>query len=296
MVSYVCVGLESCVFFAILKITKLYEEIKMLKADFHVHSEFSNDCSEKIEKQIKRAINLGLEYICFTDHCDMDYPSPEKESEYILDTKSYIEKVNYLKEKYDDKIKVLCGVEIGLMPYLKDRLNAYTNKYNFDFIIGSSHMVRGKDPAIDDFFKGKTEKEAYREYFESILENVKAFNNYNVYGHLDYVVRYGPNKNKYFDFNYYKDVFEEILKIIIQNGNGIEINTSGLRNLGYPHPHKDIIKMYKDLGGEIITVGSDAHLSEYIGYKFDEAEEYLKRLGFHYYTVFENQKLKFYKL
>ena len=134
-----------------------------------------------------------------------------------------------------------------------------------------------------------------KEYFESILENVKAFKKYNVYGHLDYVVRYG--KNKYFDFNDYKDVFKEILIIIIENGKGIEVNTAGLRkNLGYPHPHKDILKMYKDLGGEIITVGSDAHFSEHIAYKFDEAREYLKQVGFRYYTVFENQDSKFLKL
>ena len=74
--------------------------IKLLKADFHVHTEFSNDCCEKIERQIERAINLDLEYICFTDHCEMDYPSSEKENEYMLDTKRYIEKINSFKEKY----------------------------------------------------------------------------------------------------------------------------------------------------------------------------------------------------
>ena len=276
---------------------KKREGIKLLKADFHVHTEFSNDCSVKVESQIERAINLDLEYICFTDHCDMDYPSTYKESKYMLDTKSYIEKINLLKERYKSKIKVICGVEIGLMPYLKKRLNEYTNNYNFDFIIGSSHLVRGKDPAITDFFAGRDEKAAFMDYFESILENVKTFKNYNVYGHLDYVVRYGPNKNKYFDFNDYKDLFEEILKIIIRNEKGIEINTAGLRkNLGYPHPHQDILKMYKDLGGEIITVGSDAHFPEHIAYKFDEAKEYLKEAGFRYYTVFENQEAKFLKL
>lgn len=126
---------------------------------------------------------------------------------------------------------------------------------------------------------------------------MRTFDNYNVYGHLDFVVRYGPNKRKYFNFNDYKDLFVEILKIIIQNGKGIEVNTAGLRkNLGYPHPHKDILKMYKDLGGEIITIGSDAHLPEHIGYKFEDISELLKSLGFNYYTVFENQNPKFYNL
>lgn len=215
----------------------------MILADCHVHTEFSNDCFVKIEQQIERAIELGLKFICITDHCDMDYPSADEEAEYMLDTEQYIRKIEFLKEKYKGKIDVLCGVEIGLRPYLKERIN----RYNFDFIIGSSHAVNGIDIG--------------------------------------------------FNFNDYKDLFVEILKTIVQNGKGIEVNTAGLRkNLGYPHPHKDILKMYKDLGGEIITIGSDAHLPEHIGYKFEDIPEILKSIGFNYYTVFENQNPKFYKL
>ncbi len=271
----------------------------MIKSDSHVHTEFSNDCSVKIEQQIEKAIELGLKFISITDHCEMDYLSSEKENDYILDTNTYVQKINMLKEKYRKQINVLCGVEIGLRPYLKERISNYVNSYNFDFIIGSSHAVNGIDIGFnfDEFFKGKNEKQAYREYFEYTLENVKTFDNYNVYGHLDFIVRYGPNKSKYFNFNDYKDLFAEILKIIIKNGKGTEVNTAGLRkNLGYPHPHKDILKMYKDLGGEIITIGSDAHLPEHIGYKFEDIPEILKSIGFNYYTVFENQNPKFYKL
>lgn len=271
----------------------------MVEADFHVHTEFSNDCSVNVESQIEKVIELGLKFICITDHCDMEYPCLEKESEYMLNTDLYVQRLGFLKEKYKEKINVLCGVEIGLMKHLKEKINDYINKYNFDFIIGSSHAVNGIDIGynFDIYFTGKSERQAYQEYFESILENVKTFNNYNVYGHLDFVVRYGPNKSKYFDFNDYKDIFEELLKIIIRNGKGIEINTAGLRkNLGYPHPHKDILKMYKDLGGEIITVGSDAHFPEHIGYKFENIAGLLKSIGFNYYTIFENQKPKFHSL
>lgn len=246
----------------------------MIKSDSHVHTEFSNDCSVKIEQQIEKAIELGLKFISITDHCEMDYLSSEKENDYILDTNTYVQKINMLKEKYRKQINVLCGVEIGLRPYLKERISNYVNSYNFDFIIGSSHAVNGIDIGFnfDEFFKGKNEKQAYREYFEYTLENVKTFDNY-------------------------KDLFAEILKIIIKNGKGTEVNTAGLRkNLGYPHPHKDILKMYKDLGGEIITIGSDAHLPEHIGYKFEDIPEILKSIGFNYYTVFENQNPKFYKL
>lgn len=265
----------------------------MIKADFHVHTDFSNDCSVSAEHQIESAIKRGLKFICLTDHLDMHLYSDKK---YVLDICGYVNKINNLKEKYRDIINVLCGIEIGLQPSLKETINDNIGDYDFDFIIGSSHAVNNIDIGYkpDKYFSGKSEKEAYREYFESILENVKTFNNYNVYGHLDYVVRYGPNKNKYFNFSDYKDIFEEILKTIIRNGKGIEINTAGLRkNLGYSHPHRDILKMYKDLGGEIITIGIDAHLPAHIGYRFQDIPELLRELGFTCYTVFERQVPKF---
>lgn len=263
----------------------------MINADFHVHSNFSYDCEVEPKEQIESAIDKKLKYICFTDHYETD------EMNFINNTQKYINKIGELKLIYKNKIKILVGVEIGLDTNFKDNIINYTNNYKFDFVIGSSHKIYGNDPAMGEYFNNKTEKQAYLKYFESILENVKTFNNFNVYGHLDYVVRYGPNKNKYFDFSNYKDVFEEILKIIIQNGKGIEINTAGLRkNLGYPHPHKDILKMYKELGGEIITIGSDSHFSNHIGYKFDQVKKLLKDIGFKYYTIFDNQKSKFYNI
>ncbi len=265
----------------------------MIKADFHVHTDFSNDCSVSAERQIDSAIKQGLKFICFTDHLDMHLYSDKK---YVLDIDSYVNKISSFKGKYKNQINVLCGIEIGLQSSLKEAINDNIGGYDLDFIIGSSHAVNNIDIGYnsDKYFSDKSEKEAYREYFESILENVKTFNNYNVYGHLDYVVRYGPSKNKYFKFSDYKDIFEEILKTIIRNGKGIEINTAGLRNnLGYPHPHRDILKIYKDLGGEIITIGSDAHLLEHIGHRFQDIPELLRELGFKCYTIFERQAPKF---
>lgn len=282
--------------FFLIKIIKFFEVNNLIEADFHVHTEFSNDCSIKAEKQIESAIKLGFKHVCITDHCDMHLYNDEK---YVLDINSYLNKINILKEKYKKQINVFCGIEIGLLPNLKEDIHKSINSSDYDFIIGSSHAVNGLDIGYNakKYFNEKSEKEAYFEYFESILKNVNVFNNYDVYGHLDYIVRYGPNKDKNFDFNDYKDVFGEILKNIIKNNKGIEINTSALRNnLKYPHPHKDILKMYKELGGEIITVGSDAHLPEHIGYGFRNIPELLKSVGFKQYTVFENHIPRFINL
>ena len=268
-------------------------EKKMIKADVHVHSDFSADTEIEMESHIKTAIKLGFESLCITDHYDMGYPNDAE----IFDIEIYFKKIQELKEKYHNKIELLCGIELGLMPHLKEKISAIISKYNFDFIIGSSHLIDiDHDSCLKSFYEKRSEKEAYTEYFKSILQNVKTFSEYDVYGHLDYTVRYGPNKNKFFDFNDYKEIFEELLKIIIENNKGIEINTAGLRNgLGYPHPHKDILKMYKSLGGKIITVGSDAHVTEYLGHEFKVAEDLMKEIGFNCYAVYKNRVPSFYK-
>ena len=168
----------------------------------------------------------------------------------------------------------------------------------FDFVIGSSHVVHGYDPYYGEFFENREESACYREYFESILANVQTFDNYSIYGHLDYAVRYCPSGESAFRFSDYADVFEAILKTIIEHGKGIEINTGSLyKNMTYAHPHPSILKLYKELGGEIITVGSDAHIPKYIGYDFETyARDILTATGFRYYCTFEQMKPVFHKL
>ena len=172
-----------------------------------------------------------------------------------------------------------------------------TNGYPFDFVIGSSHVVHGKDPYYFSFFDGKTEQEAYTEYFVSILENLDAFTDFDVYGHIDYVVRYGPNRNADYTYAKYADVLDEILKKLISLGRGIEINTGGFKyGLGHPNPSEEILSHYHELGGEILTIGADAHQPEHVAYDFKKVRDLLKACGFSYYTVFRNRKPEFYKL
>ena len=135
------------------------------------------------------------------------------------------------------------------------------------------------------------------EYFESILENMEAFTDFDVYGHIDYIVRYNPNRKDNYSFSAYQDILDEILKKIIFLGKGIELNTGGFKyGLGHPNPHEDILKRYRELGGEIITTGSDAHVTDYLGYEFAKAYEILKKVGFSYYTIFKGRKPEFLRL
>ncbi|MBQ8982318.1 MAG: histidinol-phosphatase HisJ family protein [Lachnospiraceae bacterium] len=264
----------------------------MIIADCHLHSEFSSDSDTPVTTMLEQAFDHQMKYFYLTDHHDIDFP-PEAANglTFLLDTDAYFRRLTELKEQYAGRIEIRYGVELGLMSHITDKLYDYTRKYPFDFIIGSSHLVRGIDPYYPEYYEGRSETEAYREYFQSIDDNVHAFHDYDVYGHLDYVVRYGPTKNTNWNFKDYADIFESLLKKIISDGKGIEINTAGLyKGLGYPHPHKDILMMYKELGGEIITIGSDAHTPENFAYGFGTAEALLSDCGFRYYCIYKNRK------
>ncbi len=272
----------------------------MIITDMHVHSHFSSDSTEQPEAIIETAISKGFSYVYFTDHHDMDFPVNinEPEMDFQLDFDSYIEKLFKLREQYQGKIEVRLGVEQGICPETAPRIATLSNQYPFDFIIGSSHLtaLKNGDPYYPEYYSGKTNIEAYREYFMSEVENVKLTDGFDVYGHLDYAVRYCPDPAFEYHFADYKDIFEVLLKSLIEKGKGIEINTAGITKIGYPHPHIEALKLYKELGGEIITIGSDAHKKEDIGFGFDIAEELLKTVGFQYYTIYKNRKPTFIKL
>lgn len=261
-------------------------------ADCHLHSSFSGDSDTPMEQMIREGIKKGLKTMCFTEHMDIGFPDSPTESGnvFLLNTDSYLYELASLKEKYRNQLRILFGVELGLQPEVLRDNAVYAKSYDFDFIIGSSHVCHGKDPYFASFYEGRSEKEAYREYFESILENVRKFSNYDVYGHLDYVVRYGPNKDQNYCYDEYRDILDEILKLLIEKEKGIELNTggfsAGLRDF---HPCRDALRRYRELGGEIITLGSDSHDCARIGAHFETAANLLKECGFRYYHVFEKR-------
>lgn len=119
-----------------------------IKADFHVHSTYSGDAESSMESMILKGIDLGFETICFTDHQDIDFPYDEKTpvGTFDLNTDSYLYELLGLREKYKDKIKVMFGVEIGMQPHLRRELALYAKAYDFDFIIGSVHLLNKEDP------------------------------------------------------------------------------------------------------------------------------------------------------
>lgn len=159
--------------------------------DCHMHSSFSADSDTPMENMVLKALSLGLKGVTFTEHLDPDYPSTPESLDFSLDLFSYRKELLRLQEIYKDKIQLRFGIELGLQPQLEKYFRKLTKDMPFDFVIGSSHVVHGYDPYYPDFFEGRKEFRCYMEYFESILENLSVYHDFDVYGHLDYVVRYG---------------------------------------------------------------------------------------------------------
>ena len=263
--------------------------------DMHMHCHFSGDSNAAPPDMVRAAIEKGLAGICFTDHLDIDYK--ETPGLFDLDIPAYKKEILSVKEAFTDKLDIGWGIELGLQPYLAMENNKIIQGNAFDFVIGSTHVVKQVDIYFPTYYEGRTEEECYREYFEETLKNAQSEVDFDVYGHLDYVVRYGPNKNKFYSYQKYADIIDEILRTLIAKGKGIELNTAGFKyGLGHAHPTLETLKRYKELGGEIITLGSDGHAPEQIAWDFAKAPEILKEAGFTYFTIFKTRKPKFIKL
>ncbi len=263
----------------------------MIKTDYHVHSTHSHDGISTMEEHVQTAIKNNIEELCFTEHYDI-YEGVKNSTLKTIDVENYVQNFYELQKKYQNEITLKLGIEIGLQPDISNTIKEMVSKYNFDFIIGSSHITCKKDISKDpSFFEGLTQKEAYNKYFKEVLENIKIYNEFDVYGHIDYIVRYGGYTNKQIKYEEYQDILDNILKTIISKNKGIEINTSGYRyGLNTAHPNTEILARYKELGGEILTIGSDAHQACDLCSNFEEISKLLKKLGYTKYTTFKNRE------
>lgn len=274
-------------------------------ADYHVHTEYSDDSVYPMEHVVRDAIQMGMDEICFTDHVDYgikaDWDSGEEmvyrgnEPFANVDYPRYMDEIRRMKEVYGDKITIRTGLEFGMQVHTIPQYEALFERYPFDFIILSIHQVEDKEFWTQEFQEGRTQKEYNERYYEELLNVVRTYKDYSVLGHLDLIVRY--DKAGIYPFERVRPLIEEILKTVIADGKGIEINTSSRRyGLADSTPSKEILKLYRELGGRIITIGSDSHKPEHLGAYFREAKQYLKGLGYEQFCTFDQMQPVFHSL
>lgn len=259
----------------------------MRTIDYHVHTYFSGDSKADPRKHVKQAVLMGLDEICFTDHRDFDYPIDS----FDLDVERYYQMIMSLKEEFKNEIKIKWGIEIGLDMNYQKEINELIDQYPFDFVIGSIHVINHTEFYYGDFFKGLSKEQAHRYFFEETLRCVQNFDCFNVLGHLDYIMRYGPYENRMIEHDKYQDLIDEIFKTLIAKNKGIEVNTSGyslLKTCGFPNFKQ--VKRYYDLGGRIITIGTDSHTSDRVGTYVEDVKMNLEKIGFKDVSTFTNRK------
>ena len=265
-------------------------------ADQHVHSHHSGDSTERMEAVAERAVRLGMTDLCFTDHNDFDYPDVGDPrvtpTTFCLDTDAYYREYLDLRAHYAGRISLQYGVELGLQPQLAGENRAFAASKPFDLIIASIHVANRRDPYYPSFYEGRTEEEAMREMLEATLENISLYDDFDVLGHLDYIIRYFPSGRQTMDMSPFSGLLDDILRLLILRGQGLDLNTAPLWKKGYPemNPSRQILTRYRELGGRIVTFGSDAHQAEHVGDAFDLAEKLAVESGFTEYAVFRNRK------
>lgn len=257
--------------------------------DYHLHSQFSGDSQTTLDAICKAATAKGISEIAITDHMDYSYPAIRPNHQ-IANIDTYMETITRYQQQYAGMLTIRIGIEIGMELHHLEACDQFLQQYSFDFVIGSIHECHGLPASRSVFFENKTKQQAYEDYYNSILECIQAFDNFDVLGHLDYCKRYYPGDYHTDDHFIAQPLVEEILRTLIAKGKGIEVNTSGFRHVSQMcMPHYDIVALYRQMGGTRITIGSDSHREESVGFHVADVATQLKQIGFTHISTFQKR-------
>ena len=270
----------------------------MLKKRFdqHVHSSFSSDGEPgtDVARILEIAIAKGLAGVAVTDHLDPLWPDEVIPSD--IDLPAYEAALLEAESIYGDRICFIKGVEAGL---IKGEANAICREavraFPYDFVIGAIHCSATTPVDFPPFLEGRALRDIIDEYYQLILDCVREYKDYDVLGHINVIDRYTDG---FAPEDMYMPYIDEILKILVADGKGLEFNTGNFRfNIGKRGiPTMPVLKRFKELGGEIVTIGSDSHCADKVGACLEDGEEMLLAAGFEYIAVFSNRQPGFVKL
>ena len=261
-----------------------------MTADYHVHTYFSDDSTCPMEDMLRRAVELGLDELAFTEHVDYGV-----KTDLNCDYAAYFDELARMQERFAGRLTIRRGIEFGVQTHTVEQFQKDFERYPFDFVILSNHQIGDREFWRGEYQQGKSQEEIHRDYYTAILEVMQLYRNYSVLGHLDMIKRYNP----YGDYPDEKvmDLVDAILRRAIADGKGIEINTSCFRyKLKDLTPSRTILRRYHELGGEVLTFGSDAHKTENLAERMDEARDAARSIGFRYFCTFEGMTPTFQRL
>ena len=266
--------------------------------DNHNHSQFSFDGGRtSVGKTVNSAIGKGLAGICFTDHCDFFVPPMKAQHEEyvpeVFDVEARNAEIDKVNVKCPRDFHVFKGIEIGVQKSERDKIAAHLEKYSFDEIIASVHYLDDTDPFWGGYYEGKTWRYAYGHYLETLYdEMVWLGDRFDIMGHYDYVTRYAPYPECSILYKDFPDILDSMLRYLAENGKALEINTKTYQDFKGRTPvlDKNILMRYRELGGEIISLGSDSHDADRVGFNFEQTAALVSRCGFKYLAHFDKRK------
>ncbi len=268
----------------------------MIPFDFHTHCTLSFDGKSSAEDMAKRAAELGIEHYALTDHVDLgDFPDKDFDLEATVNGAREI--IPALQKEYAESTELLYGVELGQGVHDKALAEKLLAANDYDFVIGSTHNIRDHEDFYFLDYKDTDVPELLRLYFDELLETAE-WGRFDVMGHITYPLRYITGDHGIdVDLSQFDSVIDEILRTLIKNGRGIEINTSGLRQkYGRTFPDADVVRRYRELGGEILTIGSDAHCTDDLGKGIEVGIKAAKEAGFDRIAVFRKRVPEFVRI
>lgn len=262
-------------------------------ADQHTHSEYSMDSKNRIEDVCEKAIAVGLDELVITDHLDLNSNEMILSLEPALDVQAAYHAICHYRDKYSDRLKLGVGLELGQAHDCPDKAKKILETFRYDQVIGSVHNLRGMpDFYLMAFYKltGRQCHIFLTQYFKE-LEEVVDLGYFDTLAHLTYPLRYFKEGGHDLSLELHLPVIKRIFEKLIAKGKALEVNTSGYRkDLGCPLPDLDILKLYYDMGGRLITVGSDAHYVDDIGADIQRTYDELKKIGFTHIASFTDRK------
>ncbi len=264
---------------------------KIVLADYHVHSTFSPDATDTVDAMCEAAAAAGFGEICFTDHADFE---PKDESYGLLNLRfdEYRGALEAAVRKWEGVLSVRIGVEADYQDWYDGQVERFLEGRRLDFVLGSVHWV-DRLATTGEVFDRYDLAEAYRRYLENVLGAARS-GLYDAIAHLDSIKRYAFDKYGEAGLKDFRQDIEAILRVMVDNGTALEINSSGLRRaLGRTMPDLETLRLYRQLGGELLTIGSDAHSVRYAGFGVREAVAVAKAAGFRYITVYHDRRPEF---
>lgn len=265
----------------------------MRTPDLHIHSHFSPDSLMNPVEAVNVAIEAGITDLCFTEHMDLGHHIESFNR--IPDFAEMYASVSNLRKNYSE-IRIYNGLEMGYISQTANRTAEIVAQQNFDYVLLSTHCVDGIDCYFPEATQGKEKVRMYKSYLETVRESVydsSLANCYDCVGHIGYIAKCRHYEDNNMSYQMFPTLFDEILTKIIKDGKGIEVNTSGLKHAGHVLPHPSIIRRYHELGGRIITVGSDAHKTKRVGANISDTIRLIRDCGFEEFTLFEQHKPEF---